>query len=162
MNSNIKIRVAIEGDEGLILHFIKGLADYEKMSDDVVATEQILRENLFVKKGAEVVIAEYTADDGSIHSAGFALFFYNFSTFLGKPGLYLEDLFVYPEFRGKGIGVALFKYLINLAKEKDCGRMEWSCLDWNEPSIAFYKSFEAVAMEEWTTYRLTENILKNY
>ncbi len=160
MNTSIHLRSAIEGDENLILDFIKGLADYEKMSADVVATTEVLRENLFVKKGAEVVIAEYTEVDGTLKNAGFALYFSNFSTFLGKPGLYLEDLFVYPEFRGKGIGVALFKYLINLAKERDYGRMEWSCLDWNEPSIDFYKSFGAIPMSDWTTYRLTEEILK--
>ncbi len=160
MNKNITIRSAIEGEEETILNFIKALAEYENMSNEVVATKELLHENLFVKKCAEVIIAEYTDEKEKVHNAGFALFFHNFSTFLGKPGLYLEDLFVHPDFRGKGIGVALFKHLINLTKERGCGRMEWSCLDWNEPSINFYKSFGAVAMDEWSVYRLTEEKLK--
>ena len=130
----INIRNANESDTNTILKFIKELAEYEKMSKDVTATEELLKENLFVKKLAEVVIAE----EDNI-PVGFALFFHNFSTFLGKGGIYLEDLYVKPNMRNKGIGKLLLKYLANLAVERDCGRLEWSCLDWNEPSIAFYK-----------------------
>ncbi len=152
----INIRNANESDTNTILQFIKELAEYEKMSKDVTATEELLKENLFVKKLAEVVIAE----EDNI-PVGFALFFHNFSTFLGKGGIYLEDLYVKPNMRNKGIGKKLLKYLANLAVERDCGRLEWSCLDWNEPSIAFYKERGATPMDEWTVYRVTgENLIE--
>ncbi len=152
----INIRNANESDTNTILQFIKELAEYEKMSKDVTATEELLKENLFVKKLAEVVIAE----EDNI-PVGFALFFHNFSTFLGKGGIYLEDLYVKPNMRNKGIGKMLLKYLANLAVERDCGRLEWSCLDWNEPSIAFYKERGATPMDEWTVYRVTgENLIE--
>ncbi len=154
--NGLTIRFAGEKDVPLILEFIKSLADYERMQDDVVATEEILMESLFKRKAAEVVIAEY---DGI--PAGFALFFHNFSTFLGKPGIYLEDLFVKPEFRGKGIGRLLLSFLAGLVLERDCGRLEWACLDWNEPSIKFYKQLGAVPMQDWTIYRVTGAALKD-
>jgi GNAT superfamily N-acetyltransferase len=144
-----KLRFAEERDVPLILDFIKELAIYENMLDDVVATEGILKNSLFNRKAAEVIIGEYKGE-----AVSFALFFHNFSTFLGKPGLYLEDLFVRPEARGKGFGKILLTFLANLAKERDCGRFEWSCLDWNEPSIKFYKQMGAKPTEDWTGYRL--------
>ncbi len=143
------IRFAREEDVSLILEFIKELADYEKLLHEVVATEDILRESLFKRKVAEVVIAEYKKEP-----MGFALFFHNFSTFLGKPGLYLEDLYIRPEMRGRGYGKTLLSFLAKLAKDRDCGRFEWWCIDWNEPSIQFYKSIGAEAMDEWTVYRV--------
>jgi Acetyltransferases len=155
-NPDIKVRFAAEEDTPLILSLIKGLAEYEKMSDQVTATEEILKNSLFVRKKAEVVIAEYKGEP-----VGFALFFHNFSTFLGKPGIYLEDLFVKPELRALGIGKALLSFLAKLAVERDCGRLEWSCLDWNEPSIAFYKSEGAVPMDGWTVYRVTAQSLND-
>lgn len=147
--ADYKLRFAKEKDIPLILSFIKELAIYENMIDDVVATEDILKDSLFNRKAAEVIIGEYKGEPVS-----FALFFHNFSTFLGKPGLYLEDLFVKPEARCKGLGKILLTYLASLAKERDCGRFEWSCLDWNEPSIKFYKQMGARPMEDWTGYRL--------
>ncbi len=154
MIDGFKIRLAEERDTGTILYFIKALAEYEKMSDDVVATEEILRDSLFVKKGAEVVIGELQGKP-----VCFALFFHNFSTFLGRAGIYLEDLFVLPEARGNGIGKTMLSYLANLAIERNCGRLEWSCLDWNEPSIKFYKKQGACAMDEWTVYRVCDEAL---
>ncbi|MFA5575687.1 MAG: GNAT family N-acetyltransferase [Tissierellaceae bacterium] len=148
------IRFADESDLGLILDFIKELADYEKLLHEVVATEEILRESLFVRKAAEVIIGEYKGE-----AVGFALFFHNFSTFLGRPGIYLEDLYVRPEMRGKGYGKLLLAFLARLAKERNCGRFEWWCIDWNQPSIDFYKSIGAVAMDEWTVYRVTGKAL---
>jgi GNAT superfamily N-acetyltransferase len=153
--NGLSIRFAGEKDVPLILEFIKSLADYERMLDDVVATEETLMESLFKRKAAEVVIAEC---DGI--PAGFALFFHNFSTFVGKPGIYLEDLFVKPEFRGLGIGRLLLSFLAGLVLERDCGRLEWACLDWNEPSIKFYKQLGAVPMQDWTVYRVTGVALK--
>lgn len=150
----LKIRFAVEKDVPLILQFIKELADYEKLLHEVVATEEILMETLFVNKNAEVVIEEYNGEP-----VGFALFFHNFSTFLGRPGLYLEDLFVKPEMRGKGFGKTLLAFLANLAKQRNCGRFEWWCIDWNEPSIKFYKSLGAEPMDEWTVYRVTGDAL---
>ena len=151
-----KIRSANENDLALILDFIKQLATYEKMLDEVVATEELLREWLFVRKVAEVIfIMEGDAE------VGFALFFHNFSTFLGKAGIYLEDLFVKPEYRGKGYGKALIKKLASIAIERGCGRLEWSCLDWNQPSIDFYLSLGAEAMDEWTVYRVAGDTLAN-
>lgn len=149
------IRFADENDAGLILRFIKELAAYENMLDQVVATEDLLRDWLFVKKKAEVFIGEL---DGK--PVGFALFFHNFSTFLGRSGIYLEDLYVKPEARGKGLGEALLKQLAKLAVERGCGRLEWSCLNWNEPSIKFYLSLGAEPMRDWTVYRIAGNTLK--
>jgi len=150
MNNNIKFREANEEDTFKILEMIKGLADYENMSDQVVATEEILKEWLFEKKKAEVILLEVEGV-----TAGFSLFFYNFSTFLGKAGIYIEDLFVYPEFRKKGFGKMLFKEVAKLAVRRGCGRLEWWCLDWNQPSIDFYKAMGAKVMDEWSSYRLT-------
>lgn len=144
-----EIRFADEKDVPVILYFIKELASYEHMLDDVTATEDTLRDSLFVRKKAEVIIGEY---EGA--PAGFALFFHNFSTFIGKPGIYLEDLYIKPEMRGKGLGKIMLSFLAKLTVERDCGRLEWSCLDWNEPSIRFYKHLNAEAMEDWTAYRL--------
>lgn len=146
----LTFRYAQESDTALILEFIKDLADYEKMSDEVVATEELLNDWLFGQKKAEVIFA--LADGKEV---GFALFFHNFSTFLGRAGIYLEDLFVKPEYRGKGIGKAIFKKLGAIARERGCGRLEWWCLDWNQPSIDFYRSMGAEAMDEWTVYRIT-------
>ena len=151
----LTFRYAQESDTALILEFIKALADYEKMSDDVVATEELLKEWLFGQKKAEVIFA--LADGKEV---GFALFFHNFSTFLGRGGIYLEDLFVKPEYRGKGIGKAIFKKLGAIARERGCGRLEWWCLDWNQPSIDFYRSMGAEAMDEWTVYRIAGEGLK--
>ena len=148
-------RFAKEEDCALILRFIRGLAAYEKMSDQVAATEELLREWIFEKKKAEVLFV----CDGDTE-VGFALFFHNFSTFLGRAGIYLEDLFVLPEHRGKGYGKALLRRLAQITVERGCGRLEWSCLDWNTPSIAFYRSLGAVQMEDWTTYRLTGETLE--
>ena len=147
-------RYAEEADAALILEFIKELAEYEKMSADVVATEELLREWIFVKKKAEVIFA---LEDGK--EVGFALFFHNFSTFLGRAGIYLEDLFVKKEYRGKGYGKALLKKLAQITVERGCGRLDWSCLDWNRPSIDFYRSLGAEALDEWTVYRLTGETL---
>lgn len=151
-----KLRFAEEKDVSLILDFIKELASYEKMLNEVVATEEILKESLFHKKVAEVIIGEYKDEPVS-----FALFFHNFSTFLGRPGIYLEDLYVKPEMRGKGIGKIILSFLAKLALERNCGRLEWSCLDWNEPSIKFYKDMGAIPMDEWTVYRVHEEDLDN-
>jgi GNAT superfamily N-acetyltransferase len=146
-----RIREATEEDVPLILSLIRELAEYEKLSDEVVATEDGLRDSLFgERRYAEVLIAEH---DGA--PAGFALFFHNFSTFLGKPGIYLEDLYVKPAFRGSGIGKKLLVHLASLAKRRGCGRLEWWVLDWNEPSIGFYKKLGAVPMDDWTVYRVS-------
>jgi len=151
----LQIVPATENDIPLILSLIKELARYERMIDEVLGTESDLRESLFgAKRYAETVIARY---DGQ--PAGFALFFHNFSTFVGKPGLYLEDLFVHPEYRGKGIGKALLMYLAKLAVDRKCGRFEWMVLDWNSPAIEFYKSFGAVSMDSWRLFRLSGNAL---
>lgn len=149
-----KIRYAKEEDVGLILEFIRELADYEEMLDLVEATEDILRESLFEEKHGEVIIGEY--EDKPV---AFALFFHNFSTFVGRPGLYLEDLFVKPAYRGKGIGKILLAFLAKIAVDRRCGRFEWWCLDWNEPSIEFYKKMGAVAMDEWTVFRVDDKAL---
>jgi GNAT superfamily N-acetyltransferase len=145
------IRKAEREDVALVLEFIKGIARYEKMENEVEATVELLEEQLFDKGRAEVIFA---MEDGK--EVGFALFFHNFSTFVGRGSLYLEDLYVYPEYRGKGYGKALFVELVRIANERKCGRMEWVCLNWNTPSIEFYRSMGAVALDEWTTYRLTE------
>ena len=151
---DFKIRYATEEDVGLILEFIKSLADYEEMLDLVEATEEILMESLFEEKHGEVVIGEYKNAP-----AAFALFFHNFSTFVGRPGLYLEDLFVKPEYRGKGIGTIMLSFLAKTAVDRRCGRFEWWCLDWNEPSIDFYKKMGAESMDEWTVFRVDEKAL---
>ena len=146
--SELTFRNAEEQDCGKILYFIKQLAVYEKMEDQVVATEEILREWIFEKKKAEVI---FGCLDGK--EIGFAVFFHNFSTFLGRAGIYLEDLFVLPEYRGGGFGKAFLVKLAETALERGCGRLEWACLDWNVPSIEFYKSLGAVPMDDWTVYR---------
>ena len=151
MDDSLRIEPASEAQVPLILEFIRGLAEYEKLSDEVVATEASLRQSLFgPRPDAEVVIAY--ADD---EPAGFALFFHNYSTFLGRRGLYLEDLFVKPAFRGRGVGRALLQHLARVAVERGCGRFEWWVLDWNEPAIRFYQSLGARPMGDWTVYRLT-------
>lgn len=152
---NILFRFASRDDVPLILRFIKELAAYEKMLDDVTATEGLLRDWIFEKRKAEVIFAMEGGKE-----IGFALFFHNFSTFLGKAGIYLEDLYVVPECRGKGYGKALLKKLAQIATERGCGRLEWACLDWNRPSIDFYLSLKAVPLEQWSTYRLTGDTLK--
>ena len=148
-------RFANEGDTFLILCFIRRLAEYEKMGGEVVATEEMLREWIFEKKKAEVVFA---LENGK--AVGFALFFHNFSTFLGRAGIYLEDLFVLPEYRGHGYGRSLMSILARIAVERGCGRLEWWCLDWNTPSIEFYRSLGAVPMDEWTVYRIAGETLQ--
>lgn len=157
MNKYFEIRFANESDVEIILDFILKLAEYEKMLDDVVATPELLKEWIFEKKKAEVIFA---LEDGK--EVGFALFFHNFSTFLGRAGIYLEDLFVLPEHRGKGYGKGLLKALAKIACERGCGRLEWSCLDWNKPSIDFYLSLGATPMDEWTVYRITGEKLKEF
>ena len=154
---NFTIRPAKETEAGLILEFIKKLAVYEKCSDEVVADEATIYNSIFVEKAAEVVFAE---EDGVV--IGFALFFHNFSTFVGRKGLYLEDLFIIPEKRGLGYGKAILKYLANIAVERHCGRMEWICLDWNAPSLAFYRSIGAIPMDEWTVQRMHEDVVKSF
>ena len=155
MAENFSFRNAEEKDCGKILFFIRELASYEKMSDEVVATEDLLREWLFEKRIAEVIFA---CEDGK--EVGFALFFHNFSTFLGRAGIYLEDLYVMPEYRGKGYGNALLKQLARIAEERGCGRLEWWCLNWNRQSIDFYLSLGAIPMKDWTVYRITGETLK--
>ena len=153
----IALRFATVEDVGLILDFIRQLADYEKMVDEVIADEDQLRQSLFGdRRVAEVVIASYEGEP-----AGFALFFHNFSTFLGRPGIYLEDLFVIPKLRGRGIGRVMLSFLARLAVERGCGRLEWWVLDWNEPAIRFYERLGAKPMDEWTVFRLTGDTLED-
>lgn len=152
----LTFRYAEESDTSLILQFVKDLAEYEKMLDQVVATEEMLKEWLFEKKTAEVIFA--IADGKEV---GFALFFHNFSTFLGRAGIYLEDLYVKPEYRGFGYGKALLKKLAQIAVERGCGRLEWWCLNWNQPSIDFYLSLEAQPMDDWTVYRIAGDTLRS-
>ena len=152
--SNTKIRFATEDDVALIVEFIRGIAEYEKMLDEVIADEALIREWVFRRNKAEVIFA---LEDGK--EVGFALFFHNFSTFLGRAGIYLEDLFVKPEYRGRGHGKALITELAKITVERGCGRLEWTCLDWNTPSINFYLSLGARQMSEWTNYRLTGDSL---
>lgn len=149
---NLEIRSATRDDVPVILTLIKGIANYEQLLDQVEADEIILERELFIEKNAHVLLASI---DGNI--AGFALYFFNFSTFKGRKGLYLEDLFVKPDFRHKGIGHALFDYLVSIAKAKNCGRMEWVCLDWNQPAIDFYQKKKAKSMDGWKIYRLDED-----
>jgi GNAT superfamily N-acetyltransferase len=151
MGETISIRPAGEGDVAVILQFIRDLAKYEHLEHEVVATEAMLREALFGSRPyAEVVLACLSGEP-----VGFALFFHNFSTFLGRPGIYLEDLFVRPEARGHGVGRSLLKWLAATAVSRGCGRLEWAVLDWNEPSIRFYRNLGAVALDDWTTFRVT-------
>lgn len=147
-------RYAKKEDTALILRFIKELAAYEKMEDEVIATEALLNEQIFEKNKAEVIFALENEKE-----VGFALFFHNFSTFLGRAGIYLEDLYVLPEYRGKGYGKGLLQTLAKIAVERGCGRLEWACLNWNQPSIDFYLSLNAVPMNEWMVYRLTGDTL---
>ena len=147
-------RYAERQDAALILEFIKALAEYEKLSDEVVATPETLEEWIFERQKAEVIFA---LENGI--EVGFALFFHNFSTFLGRAGLYLEDLFVKPAYRGRGYGKGLLAALAKIAVERGCGRLEWVCLDWNKPSIDFYKSLGAVPMDDWTIYRVAGDTL---
>jgi GNAT superfamily N-acetyltransferase len=148
--AELSFRFAVREDTPLILSFIRALAAYEQMADQVVATEELLSEQLFDRGNAEVLFA---LEDGK--EVGFALFFHNFSTFLGRAGLYLEDLYVLPEHRGRGYGKALLRQLARIARERGYGRMEWWCLDWNRPSIDFYLSLGAEPMRDWTVYRLS-------
>lgn len=150
----LTFRYAQREDTALILKFIRALADYEHMLDEVVADEKLLEEWIFDKQKAEIFFA---VEDGV--EVGFALFFHNFSTFLGRAELYLEDLFVLPEHRGKGYGKAILKKLAAIAVERGCGRLEWWCLDWNKPSIDFYLSLGAQPMSDWTVYRITGDTL---
>jgi GNAT superfamily N-acetyltransferase len=147
----LSILPATERDVPLILSFIRKLAEYEKLSHQVVATEERLREYLFGARPVAEVVLAYLAGE----PVGFALFFHNFSTFLAQPGIYLEDLFVDPPHRSKGVGKALLIHLAKIAAERGCGRFEWSVLDWNQPAIEFYKSLGAVPLDEWTSFRVT-------
>lgn len=148
--SEFNIRQAVREDVPLILAFIKELAEYENLYDQVTATEKILTEWIFEKQKAEVLIGEL---DG--HPVGYALFFFNFSTFLGRAGIYIEDIFIRPAYRKKGYGKTFFKHIAGLCNDRGCGRLEWACLDWNKPSIDFYLSLGAQPMDDWTIYRLT-------
>lgn len=152
-----QFRMAERKDVGIILSFIRDLAEYEGMSDQVVATEELLEEQMFDREKAKAL---FVMEDGK--EVGFALYFCNFSTFRGRAGLYLEDLYVYPEYRGKGYGKALLSKLAQMAADSGCERMEWWCLDWNRPSIEFYKSLGAIPMDEWTVYRLTGDELRKF
>ena len=153
---SFQFRYATEEDAALVLEFIKGIATYENMLDEVINTEEMIKEIVFGKGNAEVIFVLEGEKE-----VGFALFFHNYSTFVGKSGIHLEDLFVWPEYRGKGYGKALFLEVARIAKERGCGRMEWTCLDWNTPSINFYLSMGAIPMEEWTIYRLTADQIDN-
>jgi GNAT superfamily N-acetyltransferase len=155
IDEHLVLRFAEREDCALILEFVRSLAEYEKLLDSVEANAEGFRKYLFDEKMAEVVFAEY---DGE--SAGFVLFFHTFSTFVGRPGLYLEDLFVKPAYRGRGLGKIFLTFLARLALDRNCGRFEWACLDWNEPSIRFYKDRGARPLDEWTTYRLSGEALR--
>ena len=155
--TTLNIRPARPNEAGLVLDFIKRLAEYEKCTDDVVADEATIYHSLFVERSAEVVFAE---EDGTV--VGFALFFHNFSTFVGRKGMYLEDLFVLPEKRGLGYGKALLKYVARIAVERNCGRMEWICLDWNESALSIYRSIGATSLSDWTVQRLDEQALNEF
>jgi GNAT superfamily N-acetyltransferase len=150
------LRAAVGADAGVILKFIRALAEYENLSHIVIATEQSLTDHLFSSNPvAEAMIASLDGRD-----VGFALFFRSFSTFLGKPGIYLEDLFVLPEVRGKGVGQALLAEVARIAMDRDCGRLEWAVLDWNDPAIGFYNKLGAIRLDDWTTYRVTGDALR--
>jgi GNAT superfamily N-acetyltransferase len=152
----VEIRVATEDDVPLILALIRELAEYERLSHEVVATEETLRHSLFGERRLAETLLAYLGDD----LAGFALFFHSFSTFLGRPGIYLEDLYVRPKFRSAGVGRTLLVRIAGLAKERGCGRLEWAVLDWNEPAISFYKRIGASPVSGWTVYRLTGEALE--
>ncbi|MDP2302397.1 MAG: GNAT family N-acetyltransferase [Ignavibacteria bacterium] len=154
----LKIRKATKKDVPLILDFIRMIADYEKLSDSLTVTEDILNESLFGNDAKAEVIFGYFENE----AVAYAVYFYNFSTFVGRNGLYLEDLFVKPEHRGKGLGKILLKHLAKLAVENNCGRMEWTVLDWNRPAIDFYKSIGAVSMDGWSIFRLDETSLRKF
>ena len=152
----VTLRAAVPGDEAALLHLIRGLAEYERLSHEVVATEALLREQLFgARPAAEAILAE---SGGA--PVGFALYFTSFSTFLGRAGVYLEDLFVLPEHRGRGLGSRLFREVARVAVARGCGRMEWSVLDWNEPALRFYRAMGAQPLSEWTMQRLTGDALR--
>jgi GNAT superfamily N-acetyltransferase len=155
VDDHITLRFAEEKDIAIILEFIRGLAEYEHLLDMVEIKEADLRKHLFEKKLIEVLIGEY---DGI--PAGFALFFHNFSTFLGRPGIFIEDIFVKPEFRNKDLGKMFFSFLAKIAIERNCGRLEWTCLDWNKHSIEFYKSQGAQLLDEWTIFQITKDGIK--
>jgi GNAT superfamily N-acetyltransferase len=159
-----RLRFAVKDDVPLVLECIRGLAEYEHLLDQVQASEEGIRRFIFEEKKAEVIICDYRGGENAageeFRPAGFALFFSSFSTFAGKPGIFIEDLFVKPELRGKGLGKALLLFIARLAVERGCGRLEWACLNWNEPSIAFYKSQGAQPLSEWTTYRLAGEALR--
>ncbi|NUO63921.1 MAG: GNAT family N-acetyltransferase [Gemmatimonadaceae bacterium] len=154
--SPFTLRSATPDDVPLILECIRGLAEYERLPHEVVATEELLRESLFGARPAAEVVLAHEGDE----PAGFALFFHNYSTFLGRPGLYLEDLFVFPRFRGRGLGRLLLAHLATLAVQRGCGRFEWAVLDWNVDAIGFYEALGAKAMSDWTVYRLTGDALQ--
>lgn len=156
VKQEFRIELATERDVPVILRLIKGLAEYEKLSHEVVATEEGLRESLFGARRVAEVLIGYAGQE----AVGFAVFFHNYSTFLGRPGIYLEDLFVLPEWRRRGLGTELLRRIAQTAVERGCGRLEWSVLDWNEPAIRFYKKLGARAMDEWTVYRVTGEELK--
>jgi GNAT superfamily N-acetyltransferase len=153
--TELTFRYATRKDVALILYFIRELADYEKMLNEVIATEELLTEWIFEQQKAEVIFALEDCKE-----VGFALFFHNFSTFLGRAGIYLEDLFVLPQHRGKGYGKAILKQLATITMKRGCGRLEWWCLDWNKPSVDFYLSLGAAPMDDWTVYRISGNTLK--
>ena len=155
-SSEFRIEPATESDIPLILTFIKGLAQYEGLAHEVVATEKSLGESLFGPQASAEAVIAYSATE----PVGFAVFFHNYSTFLGRSGLYLEDLFVLPEWRARGVGRRLLGYVANIAVTRDCGRLEWSVLDWNEPAIRFYRALGARPMAEWTVYRLAGEALE--
>jgi len=155
-DATLSVRPAVQGDASLLLTLIRELADYERLSHEVRATEELLHEALFGERPyAEAVIGHVGE-----HVAGFALFFHNFSTFLARPGMYLEDLYVRPQYRGSGLGKALLQHVAQLAVERGCGRMEWSVLDWNTPAAGFYRNLGAEPMDEWTVFRLTGEALR--
>ncbi len=149
------IRFATKEDVGTVFNMIKELAAYEKLLDNFEATEDLLQESLFRRNVAETLIGEYEHKP-----VGYAIFFYNMSSFLGRVGIFIEDLYVKPEMRGKGFGKAMFSFIAKLALERNCARLEWSCLDWNKPSIAFYRKMNAIALEDWTMYRVAGKSLK--
>lgn len=155
-HTELNIRIATEEDLRTILWFVKELASYENLLHEVKATEESLRDAIFNQKIAKAVIAEYAGEP-----SGFAIFYYSLSTFIGRPAIYIEDLFVKPDMRRKGVGNALLSYLASLAKENNCWGLEWSCLNWNEPSIKFYRSLGAVPRDEWTIFRLSGTDLDN-
>ena len=155
---DVIIRPAVADDAALVLKFIRELAVYERLDGEVVATEPLLRDTLFGARPAAEVLLAFCDDE----PAGFALFFQNYSTFLGRPGIYLEDLFVRRQLRGRGIGRALLHRVARIARDRDCGRLEWAVLDWNKPAIAFYESIGATAMNEWKLFRLTGAALSEF